>query len=319
MNTSQYFPISVATLLPSTAMGLDLYQLDGETQQFRLFRSADYPLTDGDLQRLRAKGIKRLFVPAPARERYQKHIRSLVEQHEGRSDLPASCRAGALAEVVRDVLEEGFKAPDRQQCVPMAMKLGATTAKILSGDEFTAEDLFRVLHHDYATFTHSANVGLYAGLLAKGLGMPVGQIESITTGGFLHDLGKLDIEDRILCKPGRLDESEYRVIRRHPTVGFRHLAHRSDLSRGQLLMAYQHHERIDGEGYPVGVPGEEIDPWAKVCSVVDVFEALTSFRPYRTPMTRERALALMEKESGKAFDAEILKCWMTIIRGAWHE
>jgi HD-GYP domain-containing protein (c-di-GMP phosphodiesterase class II) len=104
----------------------------------------------------------------------------------------------------------------------------------------------------------------------------------------------------------------------HPILGFRKLAHRPELNEGQLMMAYQHHERIDGRGYPVGCVGSEIHPWAKLCSVVDVFEAVTSRRPYRQPLSRSKALELQERESGTAFDAEMLKCWKSVIQSSFE-
>jgi HD-GYP domain-containing protein (c-di-GMP phosphodiesterase class II) len=216
---------------------------------------------------------------------------------------------------VRDVLHAAFSHRDNlDQTVSAAEQLGVLAADIITKDEFAASDLFEVLHHDYATFTHSANVAFYCGLLAAELGHTRAEIEWITTGGLLHDLGKLDIDEDILCKPGRLNELEFRKIRMHPLLGFKKLAHREDLSEGQLMMAYQHHERLDGKGYPVGCIESDIHPWAKLCTVVDVFEALTSQRPYRTPMPRSKALMLQQRDSGTAFDTEMLACWKSIIQ-----
>ena len=80
------------------------------------------------------------------------------------------------------------------------------------------------------------------------------------------------------------------------------------------MMVYQHHERLDGKGYPVGNFADELHPWAKLCSVVDVFEALTSQRPYRKPMPRSKALQVLERDCGTAFDPEVLECWKAIIQ-----
>ena len=92
------------------------------------------------------------------------------------------------------------------------------------------------------------------------------------------------------------------------------LIERDDLSFGQLMMTYQHHERMDGSGYPVGCLGDEIHPWAKLCAIVDVYEALTSNRPYRSPMTPKTALTLLDKGEGTEFDPEMLKCWRQLIK-----
>ncbi len=312
MQVADYVPISVATLLPTEAVGLDLFQQEQDSDRVVLYRGAEYPLSLNDLDRLRSRGIHRLYITKESRSIYQTYLRSIATKGDAES-IPFTARVGALAEVVRDVLESTFKYQEVDQTVTAAEKLGGLATDIITNDQFAAGDLFRVLHHDYATFSHSTNVAFYCGILAEELGYSKSEIKQITTGGLLHDLGKLEIEEAILCKQGKLDDFEFRRIQAHPITGFRKLAHRKDLVAGQLMMAYQHHERIDGRGYPVGCLGSEIHPWAKLCAVVDVFEALTSHRPYRKPMPRSKALVLQQRDSGTHFDPEILACWKTII------
>ena len=321
---TDYVPISVATLLPAEVVGLNLFQQEctdlkrsenGDQTEFRynLYRASEYPLTLDDLDRLRGRGVHRLYIAKSSQATYQKYLRKLAT-NSANDSIPLTARAGALNEVVRDVLHAAFTRGNADQTVDAADKLGTLAADIITNDEFATSDLFDVLHHDYATFTHSANVAFYCGMLGAELGFGKEEIQSITTGGLLHDLGKLEIGEEILCKPGRLDESEFRRIKMHPLLGFRKLAKRTDISEAQLMMAYQHHERLDGTGYPVGQKEDDIHPWAKICSVVDVYEALTSQRPYRSPMTSSKAIAMLQRDSGTAFDPEILQCWISIIR-----
>jgi HD-GYP domain-containing protein (c-di-GMP phosphodiesterase class II) len=218
-----------------------------------------------------------------------------------------------MSEVMRDVLSEEFSAGDTTEIVLASQQLSKGTCDILLDEPIVARQLCNVLHHDYATFTHCTNVSLYCVMLARELGFSGGELEEIAVGGLLHDLGKLQIDERILTKPGRLDEFEFREIQKHPLTGFRELVTRDDLSLGQLMMAYQHHERLNGSGYPVACEGDEIHPWAKLCAVVDVYEALTSQRPYRLPMTHKTALAVLEKGIGTEFDAEMVRCWKHLI------
>lgn len=307
-------PISLATLASSSAVGLDLYIRSAQTQEYKLFRGAEYPMSERDLQRLRARGIKQLYIQRDAREQYQSYLRQIAGSDTNGQSAEYSVRLAAVNEVVRDVLESDFKRADNDRMVDSAMELGSITADLITHDQFAAADMLRVLHHDYATFTHSANVAFYAGMLADALGLDATDVQLIVAGGLLHDLGKLEIDERILCKPGRLDDEEFRIIRSHPTIGFRKLARRQDLTAGQLMMVYQHHERLDGKGYPTGCVADDIHLWAKLCSVVDVFEALTSHRPYRSPMPRLRALEILQRDSGTAFDPEILACWEAIIK-----
>lgn len=313
MQSVDFIPISVSTLLPAAAIGLDLFQTQRESTNLVLYRGADYPLTMADLNRLRDRGVTELFIAKDSRDLYQRYLRR-VAVSGGERSIPIPIRVRALAEVVRDALQAAFSRDQLDQTVRAASQIGSLTTEILTSSEFAAHDMLRVLHHDYATFTHSANVALFCGMLATELGFPKEDIGQIATGGLLHDLGKLEIGDDILRKPSRLSEDEFRVIRMHPVLGFRKLACRDDLTEGQLMMTYQHHERLDGRGYPVGCISDEIHPWARICSVVDVFEALTSHRPYRTPMPRGKALKLMRRDRGTAFDPEILACWEAIIQ-----
>jgi len=312
MQVSDYVPISVATLLPTESVGLDLFQQEQDSDRVVLYRGSEYPLSINDLDRLRGRGVHRLYISKESRTVYQSYLRTIATTKDTGS-IPFAARAGALAEVVRDVLESSFKSDNVDRTVKAADQLGGLAADIVTNDEFAAGDLFQVLHHDYATFSHSTNVAFYCGILAAELGYSKADIKLITTGGLLHDLGKLEIDEAILCKPGKLDESEFRQIQSHPLTGFRKLARRDELVEGQLMMAYQHHERIDGKGYPVGCYGSEMHPWAKLCAVVDVFEALTSHRPYRKPMPRSKALVLQQRDDGTHFDSEMLRCWKTII------
>ncbi|KLU04302.1 HD-GYP domain protein [Rhodopirellula islandica] len=313
MLVSDLIAISVSTLSPSSVIGADLYCRVGSTEEAKLYRGANYPMKSQDLNKLKSRGVTKLFIEREGRSSYQEYLRDMAAGG-GDESVTNSQRSAALNEVVLDVLKCSFAGNNEDTTVSAASELGGLAAKLVSRDDFAAGDLFRVLHHDYATFTHSANVALYAGMLADELGMNQREVELVVAGGLLHDLGKLEIPDQILTKPGRLDEDEFAIIKKHPGDGFRQLALRDDLTFGQLMMVYQHHERLDGGGYPVGSAGDEIHPWGRLCAVVDIYEAVTSQRPYRTPMSREDACNLIRRESGKALDPEMVECWISIIQ-----
>jgi len=300
--------------MPSSAVGLDLYQSEPDSDSLVLYRGAEYPLAPDDLGRLRERGIHRLYILKESQGRYQKYLRQLASSPINDPRISMVARLGAMDAVVRDVLSRSLGSDDSAKSVNAAGQLGKIVSQTVTSSGFTTNDLFSVLQHDYTTFTHSANVAFYCAILANKLGFSVNDVEQITTAGLLHDLGKLEISEQILCKPGKLDDAEFREIKKHPLTGFRKLANRPELSFGQLMMVYQHHERLDGKGYPVGCVCDDIHPWAKLCTVVDVYEALTSQRPYRQPMHKQKALDLQNRDSGTAFDPEMLACWNSIIQ-----
>ncbi len=306
-------PISMATLSPTALLGIDIYLRSSANSPAVLFCSED-ELPDFDrLTPLVSQGVNKLFIDKGDRGKYQRYLRDHWDDLLADEAAPIANRVAIMSEVMRDVLNEEFGSGNTDSVVAASRQLGSVTCELLNDQAVVTQQLCNVLHHDYATFTHCTNVSMYCVLLARELGFPAEAIEEIAVGGLLHDLGKLQIDERILNKPGRLDEWEFREIKKHPVTGFALMVERDDLSFGQMMMTYQHHERIDGSGYPVGCTGEEIHPWAKLCAIVDVYEALTSNRPYRSPMSPKTALAVLDKGDGIEFDSEMLRCWRHLI------
>jgi HD-GYP domain-containing protein (c-di-GMP phosphodiesterase class II) len=306
-------PISIATLSPKALMGVDIYLKANPGTPPVLFFACDELPDFARLTPLASEGVNKLFIDRNDGGKYQAYLRENWKQLIEDDSQPIANRVSVMSEVMRDVLSAEFSVGDTTDIVLASQELGKGTCQLIDREHLFARQLCSVLHHDYATFTHCTNVSLYSVLLARELGYSGAELQEIAVGALLHDLGKLQIDERILTKPGRLDEFEFREIQKHPVRGYQELVHRNDLTFGQLMMTYQHHERINGTGYPVACCGNEIHPWAKICAVVDVYEAITSQRPYRVPMTHKTALAVLEKGAGTELDAEIVRCWHYLI------
>ncbi|HEX8498267.1 MAG TPA: HD domain-containing phosphohydrolase [Actinomycetales bacterium] len=166
-------------------------------------------------------------------------------------------------------------------------------------------------YRDDDTAQHTARVGAAAERLAVALGFAPAQARLLGQAAPLHDIGKIAIPDAILLKPGSLTEAELDVIRTHPGVGAHILGGGdSDLLRLAEQVAFTHHERWDGGGYPRGLSGEAIPLAGRVVSVVDVHDALTSVRPYKRAWPAERALTHMQSLRGKHFDPDVLDVFL---------
>jgi len=153
---------------------------------------------------------------------------------------------------------------------------------------------------DPYTGGHTERVGEYAQMLARELGFAEDDLEAVEVGAIVHDIGKIGIPDRILLKPGRLDAEEFAEMRRHPEISS-YILEELDLPQIVYDMARNHHERFDGNGYPDGLAGEEIPLAARVLTVADAFDAMTSDRPYRRAMSVEEALAEIRNGAGTQF------------------
>jgi putative nucleotidyltransferase with HDIG domain len=186
-------------------------------------------------------------------------------------------------------------------------------AELRENYDLTLEAWAKVLEYrDRETEGHSRRLVELSSQLATALGLPAEEIDHLKRGALLHDIGKLAIPDEILLKPGALNDAERRMMQQHPTYAKQMLSQVSFL-RPSIDVAYSHHERWDGLGYPEGLKGEAIPLTARIFTVVDQWDALTSARPYRKAWAREDTLAYFRENAGKIYDPQIVSVFFTII------
>jgi putative nucleotidyltransferase with HDIG domain len=170
----------------------------------------------------------------------------------------------------------------------------------------------RLERKDASARDHNAAVSRIAVRVAQRLGLRGEALRHVELGALLHDVGKLDVPDRILGKPTGLTELEWRVMRRHAASGERLLLHILDLP-DVLAIVRSHHERWDGAGYPDGMRGETIPLGARIVAVADAFRAMTEPRPYRRPRTRDDAVQEIAAGSGLQFDPDCVEALRAVV------
>lgn len=166
------------------------------------------------------------------------------------------------------------------------------------------------------TAGHSERVAALAVALGRELGLPGDQVDLLLRGGLLHDVGKIGISATVLDHPGKLSDEQLDQMRQHPVIGAR-ILEPIEAFRDALPLVRSHHERIDGKGYPDGLMGNEV-PWlARVMAVADVFDAMSSDRPYRAPIPVERVHRMIREEAGTAFEPQIVEALGRILARGW--
>lgn len=165
---------------------------------------------------------------------------------------------------------------------------------------------------DTYTCGHSERVAEYAGRLGRSLGLAESDRETLRAAGYLHDVGKIGVPDRVLAKPGRLTEVEMEIMRRHPALG-REILGRVTTLRPALPAIEHHHERWDGRGYPGGLAGEAIPYLARIVSVVDAYEAITSERAYQAARTDAEARRILARGAGAQWDPAVVAAWLALL------
>lgn len=177
------------------------------------------------------------------------------------------------------------------------------------------ETLFRLAKagefRDADTSNRVPRMAKYSGLIAQGMGLNPERCNLIEFAAPMHDIGKIGVQDQILLKPGKLNFSEFEMMKKHPLIGYEILQNSSSkFIRLGAEIALGHHEKFDGSGYPHGIKGDEIPLEARIVAVADVYDALTSTRPYKTPWPVEQTLDYLTNNKGSHFDPDCVNAFM---------
>jgi putative two-component system response regulator len=199
-----------------------------------------------------------------------------------------------------------------QKLIQERAKLREANQQLLAAYEATIEGLSHALDlRDRETEGHSRRVTELTVKLAQDLGMTADEIMHIRRGALLHDMGKIGVPDAILHKPAALSEEEWSIMRKHPQLAY-DMLYPIEYLRPALEIPLNHHEKWDGTGYPHGLKGEDIPIVARLFAVVDVWDALTSDRPYRPAWSEEEASTYIREQSGKHFDPHVVELFFKI-------
>lgn len=236
----------------------------------------------------------------------------LIEAIEDKSLSPEK-KSEAIYHHSIEMMKRLLESPTAKNIHASKQAISSMTDLILSDDK-TADRLLRITSHDYYTYTHSVNVGVTGLMLSKALfkNSDAHDLHELGAGFFLHDLGKTMVKPEVLNKPARLTEAEMRHVRIHPYQGYKILERANELSEECRLIVMQHHEFVDGTGYPRKLKGDEIHLYGKICGIADVFDALTAERSYKKAMPTFDALKLMKKQMISHFDEELFNSFIRL-------
>jgi len=167
-------------------------------------------------------------------------------------------------------------------------------------------DIIDLRAYDDYTYNHSLNVAVLSTIIGISLGLNKEALNELAMGALLHDIGKMFVDKNILNKPGRLTPEEFEHIKKHSALGYDYMRNYFDISQNSKIIALQHHEQYNGNGYPNGLAGEEIMQYGRIACVADVYDALTSDRPYRKSMLPSDAIEFIMSGFGTIFDPKVV-------------
>jgi len=311
-----YFAVSPLMIFPKTLGRFRVYIK--QAGNYVLYAAENEQFTPRHRQKLHDAGVAEVYVRAEQKPDYDRYVEKHLPQILADSIIPVEERAKVLYTaadaVVREVFETRLPKGIGKREYSRIANLVEKSLKFLAIDE-SLKRIAALASHDYTVHTHNVQVFVFSTAILQSMKADEYTLVQAGIGALLHDIGKTHIPVEILSKPGPLTPEERAVINTHPAKGLA-LCQDVPLTQTAAHCILMHHERMDGSGYPGGLPGELIPPYVRALAVADVYDALTTKRPYADAMQPFQALRLMRDEMSDAFDLDVFKRLIVILSGA---
>ncbi len=308
----QYFPIILESLVINYLMNFEMYIKMDERQV--LYRGLRLPFREQDRDRLVSNRVKELYVPETYRKEYftylESHMKILIDNKDVPSEKKANIIYAASTNLVQDVLD----APDTSENIKRTKDLVGSTVNYVVKDKGALYNMMKMSSHDYYTYTHSVHVCTLAVALGRFMGYDAVDMNDIGVGSLLHDVGKSGIDPNIITKNGPLDDEEWKVMKSHPSVGIEILKDGNHkLSKEIIAVVHQHHEKMDGSGYPQALKGEDIHPFGRIACLADCFDAMTTNRSYQKARPPFEVLKILQDKCYHHYDEKVFAAFIKLL------
>lgn len=322
-----FLPISLLHIPVGALDGMSVYirlrpgqALPGDAQEtlpggFCLYSAESARFTDAHRARLVEHGVRFIYIRMADQSRFGRQTQARLQDLAADPAVAISERSEIVYETSVEMMNELLADPAMFVKSPRLEQVSRSITTLVINDPVSFSHLFAISHHDFYTATHMVNVATWMVPLAHELGYRDPDVlNTICQAGLLHDIGKTSVPEELLNKPGKLNDDEWNQIRRHPQAGFEYLSGLGHVDPVVLSVTRDHHERLDGLGYPRGLKGDQIDAITRICAVVDSFDAMTAFRPFKTrTLSVTEALEVLERETPSKYDRQVMDAWMLLM------
>lgn len=257
--------------------------------------------------------IQDLFILTKDSSSYEKDTQEYLSKLLLREDISVELKSEIVHEMTTDTMYQLFNNQINITKIERSKDLINDNINLLLTDNSAVNAMLDVTSYDYYTYTHCVNVSIYAIAFGHYLNLNKKQLQILGMGALLHDIGKLKIPNEIVNKNGKLNDEEFEIMKQHPTFGVQVLKELGETNKEILQIIEQHHEKIDGSGYPNGITKEKIYLLSQIVTIADIFDALTTKRSYKDALTTYRALIIMEKEMKNELNPDLLKKFITFM------
>jgi putative nucleotidyltransferase with HDIG domain len=276
-----------------------------------LFLQSDTAV-DGNAK-VKLREIEMLYVSEEEEGLYQAYIDRQIQTIAQNTNITTEQKAQIVYEKAAEVIDAMFKNPESLENVKNVQPIVSNFIDIILHDNRAVESLMHITAHDYYTHTHSINVSIYTLSLGSFLGVSGKDLEVLGMAAVLHDLGKSKVDYEIINKNGKLSDDEFNQMKKHPAIGHE-IALKLGISDERILTGIRHHhEKIEGGGYPDNLQGDQITQFARIIGVCDVFDALSTKRSYKDPMSSFESLRLMKQQMVGHLDMKMVDAFIKML------
>lgn len=307
----KFFSIDKHIITEGAKIDFHLYMPNETKTSMSLFLQSD-TVIDGTAK-VKLREIEKLYVSEEENERYQAYMQQHIQTIARNSAIPTERKAAIIYERATEVIDAMFRNPESLENVKNAQPVVDSFIEIILNDLHAVESLMKITAHDYYTHTHSINVSIYTLSLGAYLGIEGKDLETLGMAAVLHDLGKSKVDYEIINKNGKLTDEEFEQMKKHPAFGHE-IALELGISDPRILTGIRHHhEKIQGGGYPDNKSGDQISQFARIIGVCDVFDALSTKRSYKDPMSSFEALRLMKDTMKEHLDVSMVNAFIKML------
>jgi len=310
-------PVDVRTLNKCAAAMCDLYQFTSH-RGYVLFLAKDAPFAEELRSELRESRVRRLYIRPEEGHMYAAYLIDRLQHLGDGPEASAQEQAEVAFQAAHFLTDRLFIEPTHDVYAGIRHTV-EETAEMMLRDSRVAGAMMGLTRLGTYMYDHSVNVAVFGSALAMSLNPDPYWLRSVSLGMYVHDVGKIRIPREILTMSGRFAAAQWALMKQHPGLGLVVLRSFGEDDPVVRSIVVQHHERADGSGYPRGLTGDQIVLEAKLCAAADVFDALTTARPYREPVTTYAAIDIMMKEMRQEFDRAIFERFIRLFDRSFRE
>jgi putative nucleotidyltransferase with HDIG domain len=305
-NAEKYIKVRLNSLDIKETIPFDLFvQIN---QKLILYLRAGDRLTPEKLAKFENKAPDSFFLRAEDRAAFKKYVHLNLNSKK----FDPKEKAIILRESSLTLIEELFESPDIEKALVESKEIVHQFVNLMGSEPDAMSHLIGLSSHDFYTYTHSLDVGIYCLGLAQVLGFNSADLLEMGQGALFHDIGKRQVSVDIICKDGPLNDLEWAQMQKHPQYGLAILTEHKT-SEAIKACAFEHHESVSGNGYPQQLQAHEIHPMAKIVALSDTFDALTTQRSYNKPMKPSAALEFMRTKLAGRYDEQMLRAMYAVL------